>query len=667
MNKQSIIGLILIFAIFMGYMWWMSPSKEELSKMRATQDSIAQAYKDSVAIADSISLVRDSLMAAAQAGDSSALASLNPEKKMPDMGAFNASASGNRYMLKIDNGKMALEISTEGASVQRVTLAEKDYLSFDSLPLTLVTPSEDNMNLVFGTQDNRVVNTKNLVFVPFVDGNKLTGAKEWKIEDSTVLSLRAYAQPLSNDSTMQDAASEDQYLEFRYILKPNSYEVGFDIAFHNLDNVVQRVPYMDFQWNNRLLRQEKVDPGMKNARNRQKDPERMYTNLYYKPVSDKPDALSMSRDDDKQVKTSLEWIAYKQQFFTSILMAQDSMQFQNADVKTFTDKEDTADNYLVSMSSTIGIPYENGNGTMALQLYYGPSKYHELRGMHRGFERMIPLGWGFFLTQWFCRFVILPAFDFLSGFITNYGIIIILLTLFIKIVLFPLTFKSYQTTAIMRILKPEIDALNKKYPNQDQMMQKQQAMSRLQKSAGISPLAGCLPMLVQLPILWGMYRFFPTSIELRQQPFLWCDDLSTYDSILDFGFDIPLYGNHISLFCLLMFGMQMLYTFYTMKGQNQTQGMPGMKFMMYLMPFMMLFIFNSQSAALNIYYLLNLVITMAEMILIRQFTSEKKVRARMVAYENNAKGKTPKKSKFQKRLEEMQRMSEQMQKQQGRR
>lgn len=667
MNKQSIIGLVLIFAIFMGYMWWMAPSKEKMAEMRATQDSLAKAYQDSMARADSVSLVRDSLMAAAKAGDSTALASLNPQKQVPDMGAFNASASGNRQTLKIDNGLMALEISTEGASVQRVTLAEKDYRTFDSLPLVLVTPSEDNMNLVFGTQDNRVVNTKNLVFVPFVNGEAVASTNELKIEDSTVLSLRAFAKAPTNDSAAQAATDKEQYLEFRYTFKPNAYEVGFDIVFHNLDNIVQRVPYMDLQWNNRLTRQEKVDPGMKNARNRQKDPERMYTNLYYKPVSDRPDALSMSRDDDKQVKTSLEWIAYKQQFFTSILMARDGLQFQNADVKTYTDKEDTAGNYLVSMGSTIGIPYENGNGTMALQLYYGPSKYHELREMHRDFERMIPLGWGFFLTQWFCRFVIIPAFNFLSGFVSNYGIIIILLTLFIKIVLFPLTFKSYQTTAVMRILKPEIDALNKKFPNQDQMMQKQQAMSRLQKSAGISPLAGCLPMLVQLPILWGMYRFFPTSIELRQQSFLWCNDLSTYDSILDFGFDIPLYGNHISLFCLLMFGMQMFYTFYTMKSQNTTQGMPGMKLMMYFMPFMMLFIFNSQSAALNIYYLLNLVITMAEMMLIRQFTSEKKVRARMVAYENNAKGKAPKKSKFQARLEEMQRMSEQMKKQQGRR
>ena len=619
MNKQSIIGLVLIFAIFMGYMWWMAPSKEEMAEMRAKQDSAAAAYQDSLALADSLGRVHDSLAAAAQAGDSAAAALLQPRTDVPDMGAFNASTQGNNGTLTIDNGKIVMEIATRGAAVQRVTLAQEDYRTFDSLPLTLVSPSQDNLNLIFSTQGNRVVNTKHLFFTPYVNGEPWDGADTLPVRDSSVLSLRAYVG--GTDSAAQAPHAADRYLEFRYTFLPNAYEVGFDIAFHGLDSVVQRTPYMDLEWNSRLTRQEKVDPGMKNARNRQKDPERMYTNLYYKPASDSPDALSMSRDDEERVKTSLEWVAYKQQFFTSILMTRDTLQFLNADVRVQTNKGDTASNYLVDMASTIGVPYEDGNSVIPLQLYYGPSKYHELRAMHRDFERMIPLGWGFFLTQWFCRFVIIPAFDFLSGSIANYGIIIILLTLFIKLVLFPLTFKSYQTTAVMRILRPEIDALNKKFPNQDQMMQKQQAMSRLQKSAGISPLAGCLPMLVQLPILWGMYRFFPTSIELRQQPFLWCDDLSTYDSILDFGFDIPLYGNHISLFCLLMFGMQMFYTFYTMKSQNTTQGMPGMKFMMYFMPFMMLFIFNSQSAALNIYYLLNLMITMAEMMLIRQFTS----------------------------------------------
>ncbi len=495
------------------------------------------------------------------------------------------------------------------------------------------------------------------------------------VGEDAVLSLRAPVLGAA-DSNGVAAIAEDSYLEFRYTLPSTEYDpdaeeqamgykVGFDIVFHNLDGVVQSTPYMDFQWHNTMVRQEKVDQSMKNARNRQKDPERLYTNLYYKPTTDHADELRQGRaNDEKQVKTPVEWVAYKQQFFTAILMSQnDSVPFENADLALTTNTEDTADNYLVDMSSTIGLTYNGGNSEIPMQFYFGPSKYRDLRDQHRGFERMLPLGWGFFLIQWFNRFVLIPVFNFFEGFGWNYGIIIIVLTFLLKILLFLLTYKTYQTGAILRILKPELDALNKKYPNQDQMMQKQQAMQRLQKSAGINPMAGCLPMLIQMPILFAMYRFFPASIELRQQSFLWADDLSTYDSILNLGFNIPMYGDHVSLFCLLMFAMQLIYTVYTMQSQP-TQGMPGMKFMMYFMPFMMLFIFNSQSAALNLYYFLNLALTMLQMVLIRQFTSEKRVRARMVAYENNLKTKPQKKSKFQKRLEEMQKMSEQMQKQQ---
>ena len=300
-------------------------------------------------------------------------------------------------------------------------------------------------------------------------------------------------------------------------------------------------------------------------------------------------------------------------------------------------------------------------------MYFGPNKYRLLKDMDRSFERILPLGWGFFLTQWVSRFAIIPVFNFLEGFGWNYGIIIIILTLLLKIVITPLTWNSYKTGAVMRHLKPELDAINKKFPKQEQAMQKQQAMSQLQRKAGINPMAGCLPLLLQLPIIYAMFRFYPASIELRQQPFLWCDDLSSYDSILNLPFNIPLYGDHVSLFCLLMFAMQFLYTVYTMKQQQGQASMPGMKFMMYFMPFMMLFIFNSQSAALNIYYFFNLLLSMATMFLIRAIMTEDKVRARMAKAEAAGKGKPQKKSKFQQRLEEMQRMSEEMQKQQQRR
>ena len=343
--------------------------------------------------------------------------------------------------------------------------------------------------------------------------------------------------------------------------------------------------------------------------------------------------------------------------------------FRNAQqLQVATDRTIDDDNYLCDMSSTLGCDYDasNDNYRMDMRLYYGPNKYRLLRDMDRGFERILPLGWGFFLTQWVSRFAIIPVFNFLENFGWNYGIIIIVLTILLKIVLTPLMWNSYKTGAVMRHLKPEMEAINKKFPKQDQAMQKQQAMTALQKKAGINPMAGCLPLLIQFPILIAMYRFYPASIELRQKPFLWCDDLSSYDSILDLPFNIPLYGDHISLFCLLMFGMQFFYTIYTMKQQQSQATMPGMKFMMYFMPFMMLFIFNSQSAALNIYYFFNLLLSMALMFGIRGIMTEDKVRARMAKAELSNKNKPQKKSKFQQRLEEMQKMSEEMQKKQRR-
>ena len=655
MNKQSLIGLFLIFGIFVGYIWWVSPSEEERMAMQAHHDSLVAAYNDSVAAEALLAEERARLDSLAKAGDTVAQQMLQI-KQRGDMGAFNASAYGDSSAISIKNGLMQIDITNMGAQVAQVVLDK--YTTFDSLPLQLISPDSRNMNLIFSTEDNRVINTRDLVFVPYINDQP---AKETEYalegEDSLVLSMRAYV----GDST---GVSRDKYLEFRYGVKGESYDVDFDICFHNLGGIVRSTPYMDFEWRNSMNRQEKVDQGAKGKNNRNRDIEKFNSNVYFKAAKDKVDQLKIGRDDKKQVKTAVEWVAYKQQFFCAILISDST--FENADMSLSTEKNAPRENYLCDMSSTIGLAYNGGNSTMGMSFFFGPSKYRDLRAMHRGFERMLPLGWGFFLTQWISRFVIIPVFNFLEQFNWNYGIIILVLTFLMRLILFPLLFKSYQGSAIMRILQPEMELLNKKYPNQDQAMLKSQEMSKLQKKAGYSPMAGCLPALIQLPILWAMFRFYPASIELRQQGFLWCDDLSTYDSILDFGFNIPLYGDHISLFCLLMFGVQFFYTWYTMKGQASSMSMPGMKFMMYFTPFMMLFLFNSQSAALNLYYFTSLTLTMIQMILIRKFTSEKKVRARMAAYDLTHKNGTQKKSKFQKRLEEMQKQAEEMQKQQQR-
>lgn len=653
MDKKSIIGLILIFGIFVGYMWWVSPSKEEMAERQRVHDSLVQVYNDSVRVADSLAALQASSDSLAAAGDSSAL-----QEQKADLGIFNAAAQGESSLIAISNERMSIQLNTQGAMVNQVML--KDYLTYDSNDLIIITPADDNMNLVFSTEDNRVINTKDLVFKPYIGSTPWNGeALSVEGDDSVCVNMRA---------EVKDSLA-DGYLEFAYTVHGNSYEVDFNITFNGLSKVVRNTNYLDLVWKNRMNRQEKVSSSDRGKGTRNSDRERFYSSIYHKSPSEKSvDHLSTGRDDKDQVKTNLEWIAFKQQYFAAILNA-NGTPFQNADLEVSTDKSDTARNYLTDMKATIGLPYSPANQTLRMGFYFGPTKYRDLSAMDRGYEKMLPLGWTV-ISKSVSRWLIIPTFNLFENFILNYGIIVIVFTLLLRLVLFPLTFKSYQGSAIMRILKPEMDALNKKFPQPEQAMQKQQQMMALQKKAGYSPMAGCLPILLQMPVWTAMFMFYPIAIELRQKPFLWCDDLSTYDSILDFGFNIPLYGDHVSLFCLLMFVVQFFYTWYTMKSQQMQASMPGMKYMMYFMPFMLLFIFNSQSAALCLYQFISISFTMVSMILIRRFTSEKKVRARMEAYDRKhaaGKGKPAKKSKFAKRLEEMQKMAEQMQKEKNKR
>mgnify|MGYP004443921799 FL=1 len=669
MDRKSIIGLVLIFGIFIGYMWWVSPSKEELARMQAERDSILSAYVDSM-VQDSIAKEQ----AAAQMQHlRDSIAEVNPEalatfeaeasgmvtlaQRQEGLGCFGGNVALTNNTITVENSRFTVTLSNLGAQVDKVVL--RNHVTFDNQPLTLISPSQGNMNMVFPTSDNNVVNTNEMNFAAYVNGTPVEGSQTIEVEkDSVVVAYRAYADSLG-----------EAYLEYEYTFFPESYEVGFKVNFHGLKNIVRADQgYVDFVWRNQMNRQERVDPSARGKANPNKDREKFYSNVYWRPIGDKVDELKTARDDQRQVNTKLDWVAFKQQFFCAILMNDNG--FENANLALSNSREkDTAASYLCDMSSTLGLAYDSERDcSVDMSFFFGPSKFRTLKDMDKGFEHMLSHG-KFFLVRWTSRLLI-TCLNFFEQFNWNYGLIIILITFILRnIVLFPLTYNSYKSSAITRILRPEMEALAKKYPNQDQALQKSQAMSQLQKSAGINPVMGCLPILIQMPILFAMFRFIPTAVEFRQQSFLWCHDISNYDSILNFGFNIPLYGDHISLFCLLMFGMQFFYTWYTMKSTPAQASMPGMKFMMYFMPFMMLFIFNSQSAALNIYYCFSLMCTMAQMILIRKFTSEKKVRARMAAYQlkqqqNKGKKGNGKKSKWQQRLEEMQKMAEQQQKMQ---
>ena len=359
---------------------------------------------------------------------------------------------------------------------------------------------------------------------------------------------------------------------------------------------------------------------------------------------------------EEELQSGLKWISFKQKFFSYALISKDS--FDGAFVEMHTKSRPSNSRYQKSMSANIEIPYDglNEDNTIAMSYYFGPNDFKELKQYDINLEKQIPLGGK--LVAWINRLIVIPVFDWLGQYGWNYGIVILILTLIIKICLMPIAFKSYMSSAKMRVLKPEIDEINERYPKPDDAMKKQQAIMDLYKKAGASPMSGCLPMLLQFPVLVAIFRFFPSSIELRQQSFLWADDLSTYDSILDLPFNIPFYGDHVSLFTLLMTAATLLYTYINNKQMQQAQGsqaMPGMKLMMYLMPIMFLGIFNSYSAGLSYYYLLVNLFTFLQMYLFKIFINEDRLRRKI----EQAKKKPVKKSNFQKRLEEMQKQQQQ--------
>jgi YidC/Oxa1 family membrane protein insertase len=370
------------------------------------------------------------------------------------------------------------------------------------------------------------------------------------------------------------------------------------------------------------------------------------------------DYLSETKDSKERLSTPVKWISFKQQFFSATLIA--SEKFESADIENIGYAEDNSDRLVKTMKSAVILPFSfEGDQSYNLHWYFGPNKYKVLRQYDLNLERQIPLGWGFFLMQWINRGPVLWVFNWLESFNISYGIIILILTIILKIVLFPIAYKTYISSAKMRILKPEIEEIGTKFPKKEDAMKKQQATMALYKKAGVNPMAGCVPMLLQFPILIALFRFFPASFELRQQSFLWATDLSSYDSIYSWTTHIPLlstfYGNHISLFTILMTISTIIYTKINNDMMGSTQQMPGMKTMMYLMPIMFLGFFNNYSAGLSYYYLLANLFTFAQIFIIRRFVNEDKLHARI--QEN--KLKPVKKSSFQKRLEDMTKQQQQ--------
>jgi YidC/Oxa1 family membrane protein insertase len=637
-NRNTIIGLLLIFSIFIIFNYLSAPSKKDIEVQKQKRDSIAYVKSQERATAileQAKNQVLRELQKKQQVLDGKPIDSVSLAKAVfnDQLGKFSGAGSGKNEQFTIENDLIRLKISNRGGKIEYVEL--KNYKTWDKKPLILL----DGDSLHFGFSffsDNRIINTNNLYFKPhwFTKNSDKINSLSVSGKDSLQFGMRLYVN--ANDSI----ASPDKYIEFIYTLHGDQYMLGFTMKFEGMADVMDpSVKFLQMNWDANLKRQEKSVKM-----------EQINSTVYYKFFEDKVDYLTETKDNEKLLKNEkVQWMSFKQQFFCSSIIA--SGFFTEPKVRTAT--LFTKERYLKSMYMEAGVPYNpQETKSVSMSMYFGPNKFYTLKSYKLDLERQIPLGWGFFLMAWINIWAVIPVFTFFGNFGWNYGIIILILTILLKIILFPIAFKTYKSSAKMRALKPDIDELAKKYPKKEDAMKKQQATMDLYKRGGVNPMAGCIPLLLQMPILIAMFRFFPSSIELRQQGFLWASDLSSYDSIWTFpnGFVIPWYGDHISLFALLMTISSVIYTRINdqMMGYAQTQ-MPGMKTMMYLMPVMFLFWFNDYSSGLSYYYLLANLLTFAQIYIIRATIDEKKLHAQIEAN----KKKPVKKSGFQKRLEDM--------------
>jgi len=585
--------------------------KEEKARIQRVTDSIYLAEAQKRLDADLKKSQNDTVSQAAAAPTPEELS----QKRVNELGAFAETSNGEEKFFYLENKKIRIKFSSKGGRPYSAEL--KDYKTFDGKPLILFDGETTHFNLQFFSQ-NKSIATQNLYFLPQTqetEQNAETGVK-------TLI--------------MRLPAGEGDYIDYVYTLEPDSYKLGFNIRMQGMDKVFgKNTTMIDLDWAYDVRQQEKYRKG-----------ESQNSTVQYKFYQDVVGKLGMSTDKrpaSENLTTKVEWIGFKQLFFSTVLMANNYM--TSARISSTTPPEDAPN--IKTFSAEISLPFEGKmQEDIGLTFYFVPNHYKTLKAEGHELTNLVDLGWKF--ISWINKWFVINIFHWLEGIIGNYGIIIIILTIFFKLLVFPLSYKSFLSGARMKVLKPQIEEISKKFGS-DKAMEKQQATMALYKKAGVNPLGGCLPALLQMPIWLALFRFFPSSIELRQQSFLWAHDLSTYDSILNLPFTIPGYGAHISLFTLLM-ALSMLVTTKMQMDQTQTaQPVPGMKIMMYMMPVMMLVWFNSYASGLSVYYFFSNVISYLQQIVIKRSIDEEKILNKL---KENQK-KPVKKSKFQERLELM--------------
>lgn len=611
MDRNTIIGLVLIGGILSVFTIFNQPTAEEQKKQR--QEQSAKEKEKEKSSQKTVDAKPDKEESKPETKEVAATSTLKVEKET----------------IRLENEKIIVEISNQGGQVEAVYLKEyESYYNFAKedkkiTPLKLFGEKDARNSFIF-KQKGKVVETRDLAFAVTKKGKR--------------------------SAELTASMSNGEKIVFNYSLSEKNYDLSYDVEFVNLSDEVREGVQLD--WYTSFKKSERLF-----------SEQRRVSTICYDTEKDGFSYLSETTNDDEKFENNINWIAYKQSYFSSILEPERPFLAKGSSVKvhTYGENEKRVNTHLKDYNSLVSLDLpKSKNSAISFNWYFGPNEYEILKAYGSGYDDILNYGWGLF--RWINLYAVQPVFNFFVEMGVSLGIAILLLTLVLKLVLMPIQWKMYTSSAKMRILKPEIDELNAKYPKKEDAMKKQMEMMTLYRESGASPLAGCVPMLIQMPILLAVFRFFPASFELRQKGFLWAEDLSSYDTILDIGTYIWPYGDHVSLFTLLMAGTTLIYTHLNSGNMQQPQqpGMPNMKVIMYIMPVMMIFFFNNYSSGLSYYYFVSTLISILTMILIKNFfVDENKLKAKMAAKKENAVGKKGKgKSKFQERLELAQKMQQ---------
>jgi len=623
MDKNTWIGFLLIAGIIVGFSMLNRPSKAELAERQRQQDSIqAVRMEERKAQMKTAELTQQAQQAVAEPEELTETEVTN--RLQEAYGPFAVAAQGEEEHVVLDNGKVRLTISTLGGEIKRAELPEYKASGDSINPLRLFGEGESKLDFTLRTVNDRILQTSNLYFTPVA-------------QDSNRVVMRLKTN------------NEEAWLDFIYELSDN-YMVYFTLAPHQLQTeLAQNVRSLDVEWS-------QVVPQHEQGRKF----EERYAQLQYMLVGGDIEKLSENKEDNEKESANVKWIGYKDQFFSTVFIANESFNSANF----YSRPLPSSSGFVKQYSTSTNVPFDiTGTNTTGFRFYMGPNHYNTLKSYDEGVEKaeqlhlksLVPLGWK--IVSWINIILVIPMFDLFTSWGMHIGWVILLMTLVIKLIILPFVFVSYKSSAKMRALKPQIDAINEKYPA-EKMQERQQATMQLYQQAGVSPMSGCLPMLFQFPVLMAMFWFLPTAIELRGKSLFWADDLSTYDAVFHWGTNIPLLGDHLSLFCLLMTIANFGYTFITMQSQATDPNMKFMKYMMYAMPLMFLFIFNDYAAGLSFYYLVSLFITIIQTMIFRWALDDKKMLAEIEANKKKRAGKP--KSGFMQRLEKMQQEQQRM-------